>query len=1004
MNVKTVSLSSLALFTCFFADQTLAATSATKYTTAAAVSAQEFRLLPVIDVWGYTGKHTLGDAQVLIPLIGDQNKVFYVAAEGKVASKNNGWMAGGGVGYRQVIEQRIYGVYVTADQNNALDNRRFLVINPGIETLGTSWDFRANGYFPTKRTWSEKSSFIDFEDHCGIYDDVRFEGHKQFDRQTLVTTQGEVVAGLGADAEIGRTIPIIDNLKGFVGGYYFNNKDTGHVDGGSARVTWQATNNLGVEVIDTYDNQRHNTAMVGIKLSLGGFGKDDTKKFGIAARLMDPIEHNIATAANGYTVPVLENTKITYHRFGAEILEHDNIWFFKQGNNAQDDVSIINGGDGTFENPFVGFNQQNVAVVSNNFGSIGATKDKFPLLYFAPGIYSLTGQGFTTDGRFSLPLGWGMYGRADYTYKAPAFVDDRALFEGGLDIVGAVATASNNDLLQATTLNSIRVLNDKAMDAFNFNLANAATYIENAGLVLIKNTEIKSVVTSDVPGDDAVGMFVGNASTVNFEQLSPCEIGKNTVEGISAGSDGYGIFSLAGIIPTVNGNGSSSNSVQTNVTDTVNINFNSGENVISGRSDAESGFGFGFGIKSNSIAGNGVNALTNLKFNGGNNRVIAEVGNFGGEADGIHTRTEASNATNAAANVSFNGGNNNVTADAFTTLGNFGATFGIYAETSVSGAANATTNIRFNSGNNNVTSSAIAPSPDMVNSATGIYAQVVNANAASATTNVIFNGGNNAVIATVAADNIIFVSSARGIFADTSATVGSNVFANIIFNGGNNAITATAITAVDCLGNAVGIGTNIFARTGALGETNITFNDGNNSIAANGGSLSYGLFATSSITGSGTTGIANMIFNGGDNNIMSMACISGVAYGIYISPTVIFFPSNGISKIVFNGGANEFTVTAGSAGKAYGIYSYTSTGGITAINFNNQLSKVNFIVNAGVNRYGIFTEGAGAASINRVQGDILNYAKFITDDIVNPDSKGSAIVLNGVNWNGLWNV
>jgi hypothetical protein len=1018
MNAKKISFASLALLSCLFADQSLAAVnSSTAHSTAAiATSAQEFQLLPILDVWGYTGKHTLGDGQVLVPLIGDQNKVFYVAAEGKVASKNNGWMAGGGLGYRQVIEQRIYGAYVTADQNNALDNRRFLVINPGIETLGMAWDFRVNGYFPTKRTWDEHHQFVDFEDHCGIYDDVRFEGHKQFDRQTLVTTDGKTIAGLGADAEIGRTIPVIDNLKAFVGGYYFNNKDAGHVGGASARVTWQATNNVGVEVIDTYDNQRHNTALLGIKVSLGGFGKDDVKKFGIAARLMDPIEHNIATAANGYTVPMRQDTKIRYHKFGAEILVHDNIWFFKQGATTGTSGTSVPAaaGDGTFENPFIGFNQPNVTVVNNSYGSIGGIKDKYPLLYFAPGTYSLVGQDFPTNGRFSLPLGWGMYGR-NAGYNAPAFGDERALFNGGIDIMPATTLKQDDSDNSAfvTTLNSIHVFDDQAnaYDILHNNPSNAAVYIKNAGNVVIKNSDI----INDVALNDsaAVGMFVEN-STVNFEQLDCRSVGETTVEGINRGNgyftNEYGIFSFAGQLANTN----ASSSVKSS--ETTTINFNNGNNTVSGKYLGNDVYGTATGIYAYSNATTDTDSTININFIAGNNTINSSAAEHGNEtviSSSAYSSADYPNANvNAKINISFNGGTNTITGNSGNIAYGISSSNEFLFGSNSSGTATAITDINFNGGKNTININTTGGYAYGIYSYGNLYTNGSN-DAVTLKSNISFNGGDNSISASaVYTAGDIYLSIGSRAYSTNNV---SSINANINFNGGNNTLTSSSNEGtygiyVNSYVTAIGGGS-------AMNETNINFNGGNNTIFANGNDIAYGIYSETLNNNFGVGGIptnmTNINFNGGKNTITANG--TNNAYGIDsdVQADVVAGQTQGdiTTNINFKGGDNTITATAGNTGTAYGILINTHqvNAGIAAaaINFFNAAdSKVKFVVNAGVNRYGILTNNTlgGIITINKTESDILNYAQFTTSDIINPDIKGAAVVHNGYSWAGLWNV
>lgn len=867
MNSKKVSLALFAVLTCFFVGQS--ASAAAKI----AAATSEFQLLPAINLWGYTGEQTIGDGQMLFPLRGGQNDALLFVAEGKIGNKDNGWMAGAGAAYRQVMDQRILGGYVLANYNtfnNAFDHtNKFWVINPGIESLGLTWDFRVNGYIPfSERSWSEHKQYVDFEDNCGIYDGVHFAGHSQYDYQTLVKSQLESVTGLGADAEIGRTIPLIDNLKGFIGGYYFDNKNAGHVGGGSARITWQATNNLGVEVIDTFDNKRHNTAMVGIRFTFGGFKKDAVEQYGISARLMDPIEHNIATASNGYAVPIISNKNVSYDRFGAEVLQHDNVWFFKQGATDNKTNASASSGDGTYENPYVGFDQANVSTINPNIGKI----DKDPLLYFAPGTYNLTGADFVTDGRFSLPLGWGMYGRDD-DYAAPAFADQRAQFIGGIDIKPAVTAQSVPDFSQATTLNSIQVFNDKPTNVAANDFGNSAVYMKNAGDVIIKNSAIESNVSSSDNeaqngSRDATGIYVGN-SKLNFAQLDCRHDGSTTVDGITDGSmaNGVGIFAVAtdGVTASV-----AANATQQDALGTTEINFLGGVNNIAGQ-NSHNGVG-GVGIEAIPVGQNGGQSEVNINFNDGTNTISAT------EA-GIYGFIMPIAGSTANLTINFNGGEN-----AVSVMGGTRDVDGIRIIARGDASINVLAEINFNGGENIISATTAHARP-----ASAIYTLSAAADreiGSNIRTEINFNGG----------ENILNASSQRATVVDM-LELGSNVTADMNFTGGKNKLSAAATGERN---SAVGIN-----AAGGLGaEANVRFSGGENNIfavASGNNSIAAGIFGSPNIT-----------FENGENTLSAAAGDGGLAFGIRTIGGTVDFENQGKDKV-------NIIANAGAYGSRFGI-------------------------------------------------------------------------------------
>jgi hypothetical protein len=246
--------------------------------------------------------------------------------------------------------------------------------------------------------------------------------------------------------------------------------------------------------------------------------------------------------------------------------ERDNIWYFKPGSTGS--MQVV--GNGTAENPFVGFTPSNSGAINPNIGVI----DRYPLMYFAPGNYSF--GGFSSRGiadRYNLPEGWGMYGRTT-DYKVSAMGDDRAKFYyGGVDL-----TYNSGEGNLPTTLNSIRITNNKA------GKDNAALYANNASDVILQNVDIENNFSTSIVGTVSVFGIYANQSVLNFVRLNDFVDGESTVVGsgiTSSGSipsigKGYGLF------------------VDNNST----VNFISGSNTVTGSGTTATGadYGEGYGI------------------------------------------------------------------------------------------------------------------------------------------------------------------------------------------------------------------------------------------------------------------------------------------------------------------------------------------------------------------------------------------------------------------------
>lgn len=404
--LKKLSLSVVSFMACLgFAGQSaLAASPVTtqSLTPSQLTNLQEFKLHPRLNVWGFTGNSTLVDGQFLMPVYGDQTRALYVAAEGNYVKNDSSWLGGLGAGYRQIVDNRIYGGYALVDSLHTPHNE-FTILKPGLEMLSNVWDVNVNGYLSLdskKKIGQGGWAGDDF----GDYGFTRPTGHDYYDH----FIQQYEEAGRGFDVEVARVIPHFEDVKLHVGVYHFDASNSGSTTGVGTRLTYDINKYAGVELADTYDNTKHNQFLVGVRFALGDYSKEEKQKFGIATRLLDPIGHDI----------VLTNSTLFRNYVDkGERKEHDNVWYFKKGyvsGNAKG--TGTQQGAGTAENPYIGFTPGNYGAINPNIGVI----DKYPLMYFAPGTYNFIGfSSRGIDDRFNLPNGWGMYGKND-NYTAPA--------------------------------------------------------------------------------------------------------------------------------------------------------------------------------------------------------------------------------------------------------------------------------------------------------------------------------------------------------------------------------------------------------------------------------------------------------------------------------------------------------------------------------------------------------------------------------------------------------
>lgn len=794
---------------------------------------REFHLRPRLNLWGFTGDRTLAEGQLLAPLYGNQARVLYFIAEGNYEKHDDGWLAGAGLGYRQVIDDRIWGGYVLAD-NASLPDNNFVIINPGLEMLGNVWDVRVNGYWPLhgdrqfgKAGWAG--------DDFGDYRFTRPTGHEYYDH----FMQQYAELGRGCDFEVARVVPHFEDAKLHVGAYHFNTSDLGSTSGAEAKLTYDLNKYSRIEVADNYDNTHHNQFLVGLRFTFGGYSKEEKREYGIATRLLDPIENGALIKTSG-----LLPLKKGYVDEG-EKKEHDNVWYFKAA--AQDVKNAgVQGGSGTAEDPFIGFTPDNYGAINPNIGSI----DRYPLMYFAPGEYSFNGfsvtrNGLTMDGRFDLPDDFGMYGKTD-GYKMPAFSEQRARFHGGLDIVSAGEVASESSV-QSTVLDSVQIVNNQS------GLDNAALFVRNESDVILRNANIenKFTITTETSNNEVYGIYMNN-STLNFLSLNDFAGGGNTVSAIGVGAksfscDGYGVLA-------------ENHSV---------INFSGGWNAIRGEGTGFNTFGYGISAKSSSI-----------NFNAGTNDIFG-FGMWTGAPSFYFNKGYGIEMYDGSA-INFFGGVNKITgkgAGAAAASGE-GVGIGVFADSSV---------INFVGGVNTIEGKGFGTDSSGDYSRAYGFGYSIYANNSS----LNFIGGSNKVVAYgIGTSPAYGESNAYGIYAYNNSAIN--------FVGGVNTISATGAAYGLSEGSGHGESFGISADNSTLnflGGVNTIMGTSTGTVygSGTGDGFGYGLSIDGSVVN--FIGGANYIFGAGYGNAAASGSSDGVGYGISATNSIINFANSCLNKV-----------------------------------------------------------------------------------------------------------
>ena len=497
-----------------------------------------FPLTPRVSGMGLGGTDQLISGDGMAALLGNENGIWLLDAQGKTAFHSS-YVGSVGTGFRMVQnDQRILGAYVFGDGNVSATNHEYWFVSPGVESMGTLMDFRMNGYIPvgTQRNLTSTG----FADNFGNYNYVTFTAHDQFD--AIVNNYEEV--GWGLDGEAGVRLAQLKGARVYAGGYHFNIPNSDDINGVSGRIQVPITSFIEFNVRDSYDNDQHNTIEVGLRFTLGGVNKSPTDpNQPIRERLLDPIERNLATLGQGTAEPVVNEQVVV----SPSVLERDNIWFFSPAGTD----TFVNSSSCTAEDPCINTNFTQATIDAINAGTnspviVNPTPSSDPSFYLTPGQYSiLTINGTTaTPYTFTNDL---VYGRsADFIRPEQAAFLNGAVILNGNDTFDSVIFHNNPSFTQAVglTLNtgSTLILTNSIVGA-DESTQGYATAIEMQGATLNAiNSQIHAF--SNTQGVSAIGIHtLDSSNTINLTN----SLVKATAN-ITAASAGANFLAAAGIL------------------------------------------------------------------------------------------------------------------------------------------------------------------------------------------------------------------------------------------------------------------------------------------------------------------------------------------------------------------------------------------------------------------------------------------------------------------------
>ena len=172
---------------------------------------------------------------------------------------------------------------------------RYHQVGFGLETLGTRWDVRVNGYFPVGRK-------ITHPYHTKF---AAFSGH------STIRSQKYQSAMKGADAEFGFHFGKSESFDFYAaaGPYYFIGKKAPATWGGKARIAGSFKDILTLEISDSYDRTFHNKFQGQISLSFSFGPKSKVKEQGRTCKAANTLNDRMLQPVGRQEIIVIDKTR-----------------------------------------------------------------------------------------------------------------------------------------------------------------------------------------------------------------------------------------------------------------------------------------------------------------------------------------------------------------------------------------------------------------------------------------------------------------------------------------------------------------------------------------------------------------------------------------------------------------------------------------------------------------------------------------------------------------------
>ncbi|MFP4099850.1 right-handed parallel beta-helix repeat-containing protein [Coleofasciculus sp.] len=524
-------------------------------TEAASETADNLRIKPRLGI-GHTSSGGGFDGftrlEGFVPLLQTPGKNL-TFLEGRLFLDNDDANLGGNLilGYRtySVHSHRIWGGYMSYD-NRHTGHNTFNQLGLGIESLGTVWDFRVNGYLPIGDTRQGVGD-------AGVRDIF-------FRRNFLILEQGqnkEAAMG-GWDAEVGAKLAQIGtdgDLRGYGGLYWYDAEGTSEIWGWRVRLEARPSDNFNLGL------SLQNDDLFGTNLV-----------FTVGATFPGSRPQGLTEEDDRVLARVAESVQ----RTNAIVIDHQDDFQEVSATNPETGEPYIfqhvvlgeMGGDGTFENPF--------GRVENGLDK--TVSDGNDIVYVQPG----TNPGippFTIPDRVQV-LSTGPIQQLDTI--------ERGIVQLPLSDAGVLPTINPGAAASVTMGNRTTLSGFYIPDAGTFGIEgrniDTVTIRENAianstqvGIVLLETTGTVTVTDNSIDTTGGLGnsgFFIGNtAGSINLNLI------RNQI--LNTKGDGMDIilFNAEDSTVTISENiinGNQFNGIGVRLVNAINVKFDVNENTI----------------------------------------------------------------------------------------------------------------------------------------------------------------------------------------------------------------------------------------------------------------------------------------------------------------------------------------------------------------------------------------------------------------------------------------